>query len=464
MKRVLYIVLMALFVSGSFSSCKKFLERPPEGQMKEEDALKTEADFMAMVNGQYTLIADPQLYGGRLQTMSEFLADEIDGSRLQGDYSEIFRRQNSIFGGFRDDFYKKGYRLINVSNKLMTKLALVSSANLDNAKGQILFFRAIGHFEMVRFFAQPYGYSPDNSHDGIPLRTEVFLGSVQRSTVAEVYTQIINDLKEAEQLLPETYTGNYNATKWAAKAFLAKVYFQMNDFANAYNYAAQVVANNTFVLDAAYNLRFSPALSKEAILAIQNVTNYYSPGGELRGNYRSDQNIPLLTYTNQFYTFATQDPADVRKAWHSNTLQSGYNVLTKYNRDFFDLPIVHLTEIKLILAESGAEIAGSNAAALSAAITNINHILTRAYGGTSRNLGVNATAGLVISTARKERELELVGEGNRYHEIKRIGARNNTSVDRRGSPWNCNGFILQFPKAEQDAMSSFRLNPEGGCF
>lgn len=199
-------------------------------------------------------------------------------------------------------------------------------------------------------------------------------------------------------------------------------------------------------------------------MVIQNVTNYYSPGGELRGNYRSDLNVPLLSYTNQFYSVATQDPLDVRKAWYSNTLQSGYNVLTKYNRDFFDLPIVHLTEIKLILAESGAEIAAGNPGALSAAITNINQILTRAYGGTTRNLGVNATAGLVISTARKERELEMVGEGNRYHEIKRIGARNGSSVDRRGSPWNCNGFILQFPKAEQDAMTSFKLNPEGGCF
>lgn len=464
MKKTIYIILVAVMITGAFSSCKKFLEKPPAGQMTEEEALKTEADFMAMINGQYTLIANSEMYGGRLQTVAEFLADEIDGSRLQGDYSEIFRRQNSVFGEFRDNFYKNAYRVINVSNLLLSKMSLVSTGNQNNVRGELLLFRAMSHFEMVRYFAQPYGYSPDNSHDGIPLRTEVLIASVQRSTVGEVYTQVIKDLKEAETLLPDTYAGNYKATKWAAKALLAKVYFQMNDFANAYNYASQVVANTNFVLDGAYNLRYSPALSKEGILVIQNVTNYYSPGGELRGNYRSDLNIPLLNYTNQFYAIATQDPTDVRAAWYSNTLQSGYNVLTKYNRDFFDLPIVHLTEIKLILAESGAEIAGANPTALSAAITNLNNILNRAYGGPSHNLGVNATAGLVISTARKERELEMVGEGNRYHEIKRIGARNGVSVDRRGSPWNCNGFILQFPKMEQDAMSSFRLNPEGGCF
>jgi hypothetical protein len=91
-------------------------------------------------------------------------------------------------------------------------------------------------------------------------------------------------------------------------------------------------------------------------------------------------------------------------------------------------------------------------------------IMTRAYGGTTFNLPGNATAAAVIAAARSERELELVGEGNRTQEIKRIGARNNQNVDRRGSVWNCNGFILQFPKAEKDANTSFIMNVEGGCF
>jgi len=462
MKRILSGIFLLLLLVVIGTGCKKFLERPPEGQMTEEEAIKNEADVLSFANGQYTLIANNEFLGGRIQSLSDMLADELDGSRFTGDFSEIFKRQNSIFGATRDNLYKNGYRIINVSNILIRKLSLVSDGNKNQVRGQALFCRALAHFELVRLFAQPWGYSPDNSHNGIPLRTEIVIGSIQRSTVKQVYDQVIADLKEAETLLGD---GKYVASKWAAKAYLAKVYFQMNDFANAYTYASQVVANNTFVLDDTYAKRFSPGLSKEGIFVILNEVNRYSPGGELRGNYRSDLAIPVLNYTSQFYTTANSDPADVRKAaWYSNTLHSGYFVTTKYNRDFFDLPIVHLTEMKLILAESGAEIASSNAAALTAAITNLNSILTRAYGGTSRNLAANATAGLVISTSRKERELEMVAEGNRYHEIKRIGARNNTNVDRRGSPWNCPGFILQFPKAEQDAFTAFILNPEGGCF
>ena len=171
--------------------------------------------------------------------------------------------------------------------------------------------------------------------------------------------------------------------------------------------------------------------------------------------------IPGFAFTDQDYNIATARSADLRKAWYSNTLQAGFNVLTKYNKNFFDLPLVHLTEIKLIRAESGAETGGGN---LTIAIADINQLMTRAYGGTAFNLPLASSAALVISTTRFERELEMVGEGNRTQEIKRIGARNGINIDRRNSVWNCPGFILQFPKAEKDANLSFILNPEGGCF
>ncbi len=63
-------------------------------------------------------------------------------------------------------------------------------------------------------------------------------------------------------------------------------------------------------------------------------------------------------------------------------------------------------------------------------------------------------AATIISTARRERELEL-SEGNRTLEIKRIGARTGINIDRRGARWNCPGLVLQFPISEQ-ANASFR--------
>jgi starch-binding outer membrane protein, SusD/RagB family len=93
----------------------------------------------------------------------------------------------------------------------------------------------------------------------------------------------------------------------------------------------------------------------------------------------------------------------------------------------------------------------------------VNDILTRAFGNTSRNLPSNTTAGEVISAVRLQRELEMIGEGNRLQEIKRIGARNNVNIDRRGSRWNCPGLVLQFPQGERAGNTEFTMNTEGGC-
>lgn len=463
MKNYIKTILALLLVSAIMVSCKKFLERPPEGQLTEQEAFKTEADLVAFSNGIYTLLGDADFYGGRQQVMSELLGDHYLGNRFTGDYSEIYRRQNSFFGGTRDAYYRKGYRIILDANILLKNLSLATTAK-NKVEGEAKFFRGLAHFELVRMFAQPWGYTAENNHPGIPLRTEFNLNSLNRATVKEVYDQIISDLVAAETLLPDAATGAkyYNATKWAAKAFLAKVYFQQNNFEKAFEYSNEVLSSNKFPLDDLFTERFSQGLSTEGILSIADQqTPQYNPGADLRGNFRSDVSIPGFTFTNQFYTVATSKAADVRKLWYSNTLQADYNVLTKYNKNFFDLPIVHATEIKLIRAESGAETGGAN---LAIAITDINDIMTRAYGGTTFNLPPAASAALVIANARTERELELVGEGNRVQEIKRIGARNGTNADRRGSVWNCPGFILQFPKAEKDANAAFVMNAEGGCF
>ncbi len=461
MKNIVKLIVAALFFIN-LSACKKFLERPPEGQLTEEQALKTEADLAAFSNGIYTIIADGNFYGGRHQVLNELLGDHYRGDFFTGDFSEIFKRQNSIFGGTRDVYYSKGYEAIARSNKVLSRLDLATTQK-NQIEGEAKLFRAVSYFELVRMFAQPWGYTADNSHLGVPLRTILDLAPKARATVAQVYAQIIEDLESAETVLPDLPSNGkyYSATKWAAKAFLAKVYFQQNNFVKAYQYSNEVINSNKFSLDAGFSSRYSLGLSTEGILLIADDVNGFRPGGGLIGAFRSDVGLPNFRFTDQFYAVANARSADLRRAWYSNTLQPGFNLLTKYNKNNIALPLVHLTELTLIRAEAGAETGGAN---LTVAIGDINRIMTRAYGSTAFNLAPAASAALVISTTRTERELEMVGEGNRTQEIKRIGARSGINIDRRNSLWNCNGFILQFPKAELDANTNFIMNVEGGCF
>jgi tetratricopeptide (TPR) repeat protein len=459
MKKVIYIIVMGCMLAGA-SSCEKFLDRKPQGLLTEEDALKTEAGLQSLMNGSYSDYIN-KIYNGKIQWIQDLLGDQAIGTLYTGDDGEIYKRKTSIFGDYKNGMYTDVYRPAYVGNKVLENISKAST-NKDVIQGQAYYLRALSHFDAVRLWAQPWGYTTDNSHPGIVLRLTSEVSPGTRSTVKAVYESIIADLKQAETLLGDAVTiGSPN--KWAAKAFLAKVYFQQNDFTNAFAYADQVIKSNKFQLDASYASRFSVGLSKEIIFGFKYVVNNLDPGGELRNRYRSDVTFSpqgQFNITDIFYAAATTS-GDVRgTAWYSNTLRPGYNVLTKYNKNNFDVVMIGLTEIKLIRAEAAAETGGAN---LAGAITDINDILTRAYGGTSKNLPANAVAATVITTARRERELELVGEGNRIQEIKRIGARTGLNVDRRGARWNCPGMVLQFPISEQAANTSFVMNQEGGC-
>ena len=459
MKQAIYILLMGCMLAGA-SSCDKFLDRKPQGKLTEDDALKTEADLQALINGSYSDYIN-KIRNGKIQWIQDLLGDQAVGTLYTGDDGEFFKRKTSIFGDYKNGMYTDLYRPAYIANKVLDNISKAST-NKNAIEGQAYFLRALTHFDAVRLWAQPWGYTTDNSHNGIVLRlsSDVTIGT--RSTVKVVYESIISDLKKAETLLGEEVSLGF-ANKWSAKAFLARVYFQQNDFTNAFTYADQVIKSNKFQLDASYANRFSLGLSKEIVFGFKYVLNNLDPGGEVKNRYRSDVGFnpqSRFRVTDIFYAAATT-AGDVRgTAWYSTTLSAGNNVLTKYNKDNFDLEVIGLTEMKLIRAEAGAEIGGAN---LAGAITDINDILTRAYGGISKNLPVNAVAATVIITARRERELELVGEGNRVQEIKRIGARTGLSVDRRGAPWNCPGLVLQFPISEQAANASFVMNQEGGC-
>jgi len=450
-------IFLIVFAAVSIASCKKFLEQPPEGKIPESEALVDEASLQTLINGTLNTQAN-EIYGGRIWFINDLMGDQVNGILYSEDNGEIYNRRTSFFGNFKNETYTRIYQNIYRANKVLENINL-ASANRDKIEGEAKFIRALMHFEAVRMWAQPWGYTTDNSHLGVPIRTAANIDVINRSTVKEVYDLVIADLKEAENLLPDAIELGY-PSKWAAKAVLAKVYFQQNDFPNAFNYADQVINSTKFQLDDDHSTRFSLIVSNEIIYGFRNTNNVLEPGGELRDRYRSDVNFNPngdFKVTQQFFNLATQS-GDTRSAWY--TTVNDYKALTKYNADRFNVAVIHLTEIKLIRAESGAEIGGAN---LATAISDINDILTRAYGGNSMNLPTAAGAADVIRTVRLQRELEMIGEGNRIHEIKRISARTRTSPDRRNSPIFCPGMVLQFPQGERAGNANFIMNAEGGC-
>ena len=112
--------------------------------------------------------------------------------------------------------------------------------------------------------------------------------------------------------------------------------------------------------------------------------------------------------------------------------------------------------MKLIRAEAAAELGNTTTA-----FQDINDIRTRAGLG---EVPAGTTTSDLITIIRNERRLELVGEGNRLHELKRQAVRNRPDLKIRGiAPWDCNGMVCQIPDNELRGNPDMEPNPTGGC-
>jgi len=453
------IIILSAFVAIFATACEDFLDIPPEDPTLEE-ALQNENDLFYLQNSTYTVLGSGSFLGGRIQVVNELLSENLEGGSLDGDWAAIYDRSTSIFENIKNAMYEEAYRSVYRANTVLEHLDLATTRK-DNIEGQARFVRAVAHFELVRVFAQPYGYFADNSHPGIPIKTEAVPSAAQRATVKQVYDFIIDELKTAEAKLPSENDGY--PTKWSAKAYLAKVYFQMNDFTNAFAYANDVIENGTvkFNTDTTeYTQRYAKEGSTEAVFSIisksLNVAGevtYINRGGDF-GNFRCDgDNDPYMKLSKKMSDLGLGNSKDRRAALY---IEKGANYgIGKFNSDNLSVSLVTITELKLIRAESAGEL-NTN---LDIATSDLQDIMTRAY----RSGAIAPTvAAYIIAEARLQRQLEFVGEGFSGQDLKRRGAKGENIIVR-DAPWNCPGAVIQFPSSEIGNNPGFERNPERGC-
>jgi starch-binding outer membrane protein, SusD/RagB family len=272
-----------------------------------------------------------------------------------------------------------------------------------------------------------------------------------------VYAQVLSDLEDAKNVLP-SINGGY-ATTWAVKAYLARVHFQMNDFQAAYDYASEVINSGLFALDSTVTNRFTQGANAENIFNLISTGSLNNSGSDLGSTYRSTNltNPPAGRISNVAYLTAIADTNDLRgKNYYvlANAGQSSELVLlTRYNLPWFSVPVLHLAEMLLIRAEAAAELGN-----LQQAEDDVNAIRNRA-GLADVTPGTDAASLKII--IRNERRLEMMGEGYRFHDLRRQGVRDSPNLLINGSPWNCNGMMVQLPDEERSGNPSIRLNPEG---
>ncbi|HYC28212.1 MAG TPA: RagB/SusD family nutrient uptake outer membrane protein, partial [Chitinophagaceae bacterium] len=252
-----------ILIIGTFcvalTSCEKssFLEIKPVNNVLTVDAIKTPEDLQKVMISAYDRMRSAGFMGGTGLIAGDVLADDAVTTNNTFDWTQIVSHSMDLFNPPGRNIWDNTYSAINRANVASSSaladpiLASAAPEVANTLKADAAYIRALGHFHLVRLYGLPYSDQHKNVPGmGVPIRkkgtttiTEAF-EPVQRSTVEEVYTQVINDLKFAEVNLPATRTWNGGfATQDAARALLAKVYFFKGDMANAIASARPVMTS-----------------------------------------------------------------------------------------------------------------------------------------------------------------------------------------------------------------------------
>ncbi len=440
-------------------SCEDRLEIDPWQSLSDQQALTTLSGIENAVTGCFDGLQDENLLGTNVIQNAEVLSQYVHWQGSYVSYTEMSQKaltpQNTDVVGM----WINGYDGINRCNKVIEAVdkgldEAGFDAVKDRIKGEALFCRGVIYFETVQSFGLPYSSSSasdlgmvikNNPSNDLESATE----QLPRSTVKETYDQAIADLKAAEALLP-TQSDAGRANQFSCKAYLARIYLQMKDYANAANYANQVINSGNYTLTGDPAKLFGEAFTSEMIFGIVHTsTDNFGNNNESLNNYFNPNERGDIIFKPS--TLALYEGGDLRLGWFFQ--QDGSWWTNKHMQDDYNAPIIRLAEMILTRAEALAE-SGSG---LDEALQLLNVVRSRA--------GVPSLSGLsqseLITAIQDETIREFMGEGHSLYDMQRwrkdIGYSNIGITTTK--PWNSQEVVFPIPQREMDVNDNLQQNP-----
>jgi len=266
----LYIILALLSLCAS--SCKKsFTDLSPQSSYSDANYYKTTQQFGSAVTAAYAPLRDVVVND---YLMSEQRADNAIYQSILSNRGTAYTDREALCefmdastNSYNASEWQYCYQVISRANIVISRLPSATTVNADSAKyydGQCKFLRALMYFKLVRLYG------------GVPL----FLKEVKtpeqaflpRSTVDQVYTQIVADANDAIKELPAPagFPQTGAATKGAATVLLADVDVYLKKYADAVTLLNTLPAMG-YTLNANYSDAFQPTNknSKESLFEVQ---------------------------------------------------------------------------------------------------------------------------------------------------------------------------------------------------
>ncbi|MFC6100326.1 RagB/SusD family nutrient uptake outer membrane protein [Olivibacter domesticus] len=318
----------------------------------------------------------------------------------------IWGPTETFYEGTQNAEWFYGYERIQRVNIVIDGLKDINenTAGWQNAMGSALFFRAFDLYNLAQLFCKPW-LNSDNASLGLVLRQSSNINeAVKRSTLAETYGMIINDLEEAITLLPDLPEIKTRPSKAAVYALLARIYLSMEDYEQSLLYADSSLNIFNEVLDFnGLNLSGNNPVSRlnsEVILHCRLV------------NYGALQFNRMLVDTNLYSMY---EDNDLRKLAYFRTVSGGFAFKGSFDGSGINFCGFTTGELLLIKAECAARLEDSQQALISLKVLLDKRYLT----GTSPSLTELETEGLLLKILN-ERRKELCFRGLRWADLRRL--------------------------------------------
>ncbi len=448
MKNILNIsiVFVLLFTIGC---SKENLNPVPSTSLSSLTVFDTKERVVAQVNGMYDALKTAQFFGGRYFVYNDVRCDNFipTSSNLVTCYStwnhSVITSTNEV-----QNCWAAGYNTINNINIFLDGLVkawdggkldgVITQAEYDQYRSEAYTLRAICYFSLLQLYAKPYSMG-NGANPGLPLRliaeTSSENSDLARSTVAEVYTQILKDLNDAEGLAIANYTTDILNTTRVHKntiiAYKTRVYLHMQNWTAVGTESAKIVSFSggkfsaptgvAFTLNPSFTAIWeSPYTSKESIFSLPHAS-IDNPGSQnsLPSYYFSGANEPYYLNTAAGTAYAAMDATDVRKT--SLSVKSGNYYISKFP-DFVThanySPVIRYAEVLLNRAEALVRAGNS---VTQEAVDLLNAVRTRSFATGAYTTGSFATTADFYAAVLAERNMEFLGEGMRNMDLMRLG-------------------------------------------
>jgi len=478
LKKTTAVVCTALLAFGSFSCQNDLLSPAPQIQFSDQVVFNTPDRIALQVNGLYSFVKTGNFLGGRMQIYGDIRANDFlnrTSNAVTGltvwNHTETEQSQNDVTNA-----WAYGYGAINQINVFLAGMdanaakfvapvfPATFAATALNYRGEARLLRALCYYSLLQLYARPYIES-NGTRPGLPLRlkgeTNTENNNLARSTVAEVYAQILDDLNFAEQNLPLTYgasASTLNVTRAhrnTAIALKTRVYLSMGRYSDVITEANKLVpttapfAASTGVpnaLNSSVTAVFAPPQeTTESILSFpftaqdapgtQNQLAYYYLPASLGGNGEYGLNTAAGSAVADARWLAT----DARRTNFvvksgTETFLKKYTTGTPYTDK---APVIRYAEVLLNLAEARARTNNgidAQALALLNAVRSRSNPTIPAVPATATTPAIPAipspmfvatdfaSTSAFTDALLFERRVEFLGEGLRNNDLLRLDA------------------------------------------